>query len=186
MPSVFNNVFVTVGTTEFDQLIAKIDEESSTFVDILTALSCQKLTIQIGRGIIEPRKLPGLCVAKGIQYECFRFKPTLSKDMESSDLVISHCGAGSILEALSLGKPLVVVVNETLQENHQSELAYELSANNHCIATVPSALLQDLQSCLRDDKLNNFIKYPEPDHTLFPEHVKGLFSWEPKLLAAKK
>ena len=36
-------------------------------------------------------------------------------------------GSGSILESVSLGKPLVVVVNEELMGNHQTELAEQMS-----------------------------------------------------------
>jgi len=181
--SVFKNIFITVGTTEFDELIERID--NAAFVDLLMSCSCQRLTIQIGRGLIEPSQLPGLCQARGIFYVCFRFKPNLSVDMESSDLIISHCGAGSILEALSLKKPLIVVVNETLQENHQSELAYELSAGNHCIATVPNALIQELEICLREEKLTRFTSFSQPDYSLFPKHVHSLFTWDPNFIAKK-
>lgn len=35
-----------------------------------------------------------------ISCESYRFKPTLQEDMARADLVISHAGAGSIMEAL--------------------------------------------------------------------------------------
>ena len=43
--------------------------------------------------------------------------------MRTADLVISHCGAGTILEILSLQKDAVGVINEDLMDNHQHELA---------------------------------------------------------------
>ena len=46
--------------------------------------------------------------------------------MESADLVISHAGAGTCLEVLRLGKPLVVIVNRSLLGNHQVWIAKSL------------------------------------------------------------
>lgn len=41
-----------------------------------------------------------VCVQAGISCESYRFKSTLQQDMATADLVISHAGAGSIMEAL--------------------------------------------------------------------------------------
>ena len=60
-------------------------------------------------------------------YEVYRFKPSLAADFESSSLVVSHAGAGSVFEALRAKKPLLVVVNPILADNHQTELADALS-----------------------------------------------------------
>ena len=38
-----------------------------------------------------------------------------------------------MLEALNFGKPLVVVVNEKLMDNHQFELARHLHKDNHLL-----------------------------------------------------
>lgn len=41
-----------------------------------------------------------ICVQASITCESYRYKPTLQEDMQRADLVISHAGAGSIMEAL--------------------------------------------------------------------------------------
>lgn len=44
-------------------------------------------------------------------------------------------GSGSILEAMRLGVPLVVVPNPSLKDNHQKELANELQKQGYVIAS---------------------------------------------------
>ena len=76
----------------------------------------------------------------------------LDQEIDKSDLVISHCGAGILLEALRANKTdqmktvCIAVVNETLMNNHQSEIAdglqdYILKANvSNVIERVGEAL----------------------------------------------
>ena len=45
--------------------------------------------------------------------------------MRNASLIISHAGAGSIMEGLSLNKLMLVVINSSLMVNHQTELAYQ-------------------------------------------------------------
>lgn len=58
----------------------------------------------------------------------FRFAPALDSLVAAAALVVSHAGAGSIFEALRARKPLLVVVNTALMDNHQTELAEALAA----------------------------------------------------------
>uniref|UniRef100_A0A8B9S066 UDP-N-acetylglucosamine transferase subunit ALG13 n=1 Tax=Accipiter nisus TaxID=211598 RepID=A0A8B9S066_9AVES len=96
---------------------------------VLQSRGYQKLVLQVGRGELKPavRGSPALAV------EAFRFKDSLAEDLRRADLVISHAGAGSCLETLEEGKPLIVVTNEKLMNNHQLELAKQLHRDGHVL-----------------------------------------------------
>jgi len=55
-------------------------------------------------------------------------------------------GSGTILEAMRLGIPLVVVPNPSLKDNHQKELANELQKQGYVIASnVKYVFFQQIQ-----------------------------------------
>jgi len=61
------------------------------------------------------------------------YLPHLGDVLRRASLVISHCGAGSVFEALSEGTPLIVVPNQLLMDNHQMELATLLADAGHLV-----------------------------------------------------
>ena len=94
-----DTVFVTVGTTEFDhQLITRLDRKE--FLSCLHQHDCIKLIVQYGRGAHISNVILDESGTFCIDAECYRYKPTLVEDMKRVDLVISHCGAGSIFVEL--------------------------------------------------------------------------------------
>ncbi|KAM9849854.1 UDP-N-acetylglucosamine transferase subunit ALG13 [Aulostomus maculatus] len=133
-------VFVTVGTTSFDELIENIT--SSEAVQALKSRGYKRLVLQVGRGDL----LPDSESCPQLKLEVFRFKDSIAAEMEQADLVISHAGAGSCLEALGAGKPLLVVVNDKLMDNHQLELAKQLHMDSHLVYCTCSTLTETLRT----------------------------------------
>jgi len=115
-------VFVTVGSTSFDGLIQFVDKEE--FGKLFKRLGYSGLHIQYGRGGYLPSsKLRD----SSFEIQTFAFKESLKEEMDNASLIISHAGAGSIIESLSSGKPLIVVPNESLMNNHQVQLAFKFA-----------------------------------------------------------
>lgn len=133
-------VFLTVGTTSFDELIESITRSEAA--QALKARGYERLVLQVGRGSV----LPAANSCPHIELEAFRFKDSIAEDIRQADLVISHAGAGSCLEALGAGKPLLVVVNDKLMDNHQLELARQLHADSHLFYCTCSTLTETLRT----------------------------------------
>ncbi|KAK6107808.1 Glycosyltransferase 28 C-terminal domain family protein [Brugia pahangi] len=132
--------FVTVGSTEFDALIRVVVERK--FLESLKEIGITDLLIQMGKGKIELEK-GNHC---GININYYRYKDDILQDIAEADLVIGHAGAGTCLEVLRYKKPLVVVVNEELMNNHQWELAERLQELGHIFCTRPNDLAEVIKS----------------------------------------
>jgi UDP-N-acetylglucosamine transferase subunit ALG13 len=96
-------IFVTVGSTDFDTLIAEMDK-------LIVDLGAD-VVMQIGAGTYVPQHAP-----------YFRFAPSLDAYYDQAELVVGHGGLGTIVEALERGKKLVCVVNPTTYDRHQEHL----------------------------------------------------------------
>lgn len=138
-------IFVTVGSQlPFDRLITTVDEWSQQHPEF-------DILAQIGLSHYQPKAM--------------RFKKTMTPNdyheaIQSSDLIIAHAGMGTIISALELGKPLLLMPRLAEQGEHR---------NDHQIATIKqmtkkfphivaaynkSELLQKLEN-FRIEKLNN-------------------------------
>uniref|UniRef100_A0A7E5A0M3 UDP-N-acetylglucosamine transferase subunit ALG13 n=1 Tax=Panagrellus redivivus TaxID=6233 RepID=A0A7E5A0M3_PANRE len=145
--------FVTVGSTQFDALIEAVltDEVQED----LRSLGITQTTLQTGAGTAIDSAVPeglrgsdngGCFVTKnGMKIDFFRYKKNIHEDMASAKLIIGHAGAGTCLEAIELGKPLIAVINDKLMDNHQSELADRLAELGCLTKSTPSDLAQALK-----------------------------------------
>lgn len=150
-------VFVTVGTTSFDSLVKTVDTDQVK--EALLKKGYTHLVIQMGRGTYVPKKSSGEDESLFVDY--FTFSSSIADYLRSASLVISHAGSGSIFETLKLAKPLIVVVNEDLMDNHQSELAEELAERKHLFCAHPQTLYQVIESL----DLDSIVPYESGDAT---------------------
>lgn len=68
---------------------------------------------QIGRGNRVPGEVELYFKSKGISCQCFRFCKSMDSFIRHATLIISHAGAGSIIESLSAKNKPYVVVSES-------------------------------------------------------------------------
>jgi beta-1,4-N-acetylglucosaminyltransferase len=133
-------IFVTVGTTRFDLLIEMITQPSA--LDWMKSNGYTDLIIQYGKGnepiIPENTAAPLKC-------QTYSFQSSLEKDMKEADLIISHAGAGTVMEGLRLKKRMVVVINTLLMDNHQTELANAMAKRGHLSVVEKPTDLQQLE-----------------------------------------
>ena len=101
----------------------------------------------------------GPAVAGGVRCRYYRYRRSLRGDVAGAALVVSHAGAGSIVEALRAGRPLITVVNDALMDNHQVELAEAMRARNYLYRASPA----DLARVLRAADLGALAPYPPVD-----------------------
>ena len=83
-------ILVTVGSAAFDDLIRRIDEMKWD----------EEVVLQIGRGAYVPKR-----------HSYFTFKPSLEDELRRARLIVTHSGAGTLLELCRLAKKAVVIEN---------------------------------------------------------------------------
>ena len=83
-------VFVTVGSTRFDKLIAAVSSEQ--VLHLLHSLGYTDVTIQYGAGPAPTNTTADAANVVVASVDSYSYKPNLRQDMEQADLIISHAG----------------------------------------------------------------------------------------------
>ncbi|OWP06795.1 hypothetical protein B2J93_8852 [Marssonina coronariae] len=142
-------LITTGATAKFTELIqaALTPECLQTFVDN----GFTRLNFQCGESmptfeVSKPTEISGLIIngfdfnKNGLYKEMRACQATKSSE---KGLIICHAGAGTVLDAMRLAVPLVVVPNSSLLDNHQEELADELEAQGNLAAAIRAACTKE-------------------------------------------
>jgi beta-1,4-N-acetylglucosaminyltransferase len=130
-------VFVTVGTTPFDQLIEAVDLQFKT----------QKYDIscQIAGGSYQPSN-----------HSFFSFSDRYKTQCNQADLVITHGGGATVFELLENGQKIVLVPNLFRVDKHQQDLAQFVESQGFGVVCWQ---LDQLASCVELALRNEFKPY---------------------------
>jgi beta-1,4-N-acetylglucosaminyltransferase len=133
-------IFVTVGTSlPHDDLVRMIDNL------VGEKKIRDRIIVQRGAGRYVPRYV-----------EHFRFSPDLNQYYNEAEIVISNCGAGTIMENTTKGRKLIVIQNPDVTGGHEWELVRKLEKGNHLIWCRD---VNELLNCIekaRDMKFQKF------------------------------
>ncbi|CAF0739781.1 unnamed protein product [Didymodactylos carnosus] len=135
----------------------------------LKNLNIKHLLLQVGDSDLIDFPLNG-SILNDVYIEYYKFKDSLDSDIDKADLIVSHAGAGSILQCLEAKKRLLVVVNETLMNNHQLEIAEEMEKQGYLFYCTCSTL----QTTLKKFQQHQFRAYERGNPTLFGRYVNQI------------
>ncbi|CAF1270267.1 unnamed protein product [Adineta steineri] len=158
--------FITVGTTQFDLLIETIIHDSNVLETLINCLHIDKIILQTGNS-----QMPSYDNLS-IPIEHYQYKDSIDNDIQQADIVISHAGAGTILQTLEAHKPLLVVVNEKLMNNHQLEIAHEMEQQGYLYHCTCSTIAKTLEKYVN----HKFRQYEKGNPLLFGQYLNQIMS----------
>ncbi|GIQ83531.1 hypothetical protein KIPB_004872 [Kipferlia bialata] len=135
------HIFVSVGTTRFDAMLEVLQDPQ--ILANLKELGYDTMTIQHGKG--DPMEVPEGCP---LSIQQISMTSQFEREVSAADLVISHAGAGTILEVRDHSKKHIVVCNPSLMNNHQLELVDALNKEHTAIGVASPEELRELMSGL--------------------------------------
>ena len=159
-------LLITVGTTKFENLIKAIDNDN--FYSMIINNGFNKIIIQKGYGEYKPINYKKF--ENKIKIQVSEIINNFENVIKSSELVISHGGAGIILESLKNKKKVIVCVNDELMDNHQVELASSLHNESyvHYCKDLSNIVEETNQILSEPSKIK---EYPEFNYDIIPNAI---------------
>lgn len=132
-------IFVTVGTTQFDELVEAIDKIAPEVND--------NIIVQIGNSKYIP---------KNCKY--FTFAASLLKYFTEANIIVAHGGAGITFEVLNIGKTLISVENPHVLDGHQRDLLGQLSQEGYLIWCKDLSKIKNYIEYASDINLKKYVR----------------------------
>ena len=89
----------------------------------------------VGEGLIKDEVFAqigaGKYIPKNIEY--IRFAPSLEDYYQKADIIVSNCGAGTIMENVTKGHKLIVIQNPDVTGGHEWEIVTKMEKGDHLI-----------------------------------------------------
>jgi UDP-N-acetylglucosamine transferase subunit ALG13 len=117
-------IFVTTGTqAPFNRLVKAMD-------DIAANLNGEEVIVQAFGVNFETKNIKVVGFLDPLEY---------TKIFDRSRLIVSHAGIGSILSALTKGKPIIVMPRNAELNEHRDNHQYDTTKNMSTLGYVPVA-----------------------------------------------
>jgi beta-1,4-N-acetylglucosaminyltransferase len=136
-------ILVTVGTTTFDSLVEYIDKEKP--------FHQFDIEFQIANGKYTP-----------VNHRYFRFvdPAEIISKYESSDIIITHAGIGTVIQLLEMKKRLIAVPNLERVDKHQMDLSAFIARNRYALVAYDFSQLGMFIEIYESIRFNQFSKIP--------------------------
>lgn len=147
---------MTVGSSlPHDALIMKIDSL------VKEGKIKDKVIAQIGEGNYSPKNI-----------EFIRFAPSLDEYYHRADIIISNCGAGTIMENVTAGRRLIVIQNPDITGGHEWEIVTKMEEGEHLIWAKG---LDELEISIHSASTMKFKRF-EPKQFVLSDLIKEITS----------
>eukprot|EP00923_Selenidium_pygospionis_P005202 GHVN01008725.1.p1 GENE.GHVN01008725.1~~GHVN01008725.1.p1 ORF type:complete len:355 (-),score=88.50 GHVN01008725.1:740-1804(-) len=192
------HIFVTVGTTQFNDLTRAVD--TVLFHSVCVELGYERMVVQFGRGTcpllgVSHESETGDKVLLSVKCVDYLSSVAYTACMKNSSLVVCHGGAGSILAACRTmaqrrgDKPsdicgVLVVPNTSLMDNHQTEMSVAMAKRGYLTLSppplTPASLSEGIREVTRVMRSSTpHSPYPSPDLAPFNRLVEELVGLNP-------
>lgn len=151
-------ILVTVGTQvhDFKRLFSYLDNVTSD----------EEIVVQYGHSTYD------------LEYQGFAFNPNLHQYIEDASLIITHGGAGTIVEALKLKKKIIAVPRlKTYDEhvdNHQEELCVKLASDNYLMVAEDEATFIKCFNEIKNHSFNDYVSNNKDFNEQLTKAIKKL------------